>query len=333
MRYSGQNLPICVLLRIGKAAQLEKLAGKICGRGVRILGFLTSLFGGEGLTIWSFGLALIIVLLLIVIAVWLLKLLFNATSQVGKNKDKRLAVIDMISVDSKRNLVLIRRDNVEHLVLIGGGHDVTVETGIPASDVHAAPLNAADTSNTKASPTQRTADAVSRLGLTGLLRRYNTDSTDARAPQPQSENQQTPVNTKQRVADAISRQNAQQDASQNTTPANVQQTPIDVHKPASLGPLDRLKALGMRSGEEVPQLLRHTGLLVPKDKKDQETVEEPMNVTLDDQIKAAEAADSAKMDPQAEDVDAMSTIEQGPAQQNGGTSNPMPTPNKAAPES
>ena len=39
------------------------------------MGFLTSLFGGDGLSIWSVGLSLIIVLLLIVAAVFLFDLL------------------------------------------------------------------------------------------------------------------------------------------------------------------------------------------------------------------------------------------------------------------
>jgi hypothetical protein len=43
---------------------------------------------------------------------------------------KRLEVIDHASVDGRRRLVLIRRDNVEHLIMIGGPVDVVVETGI-----------------------------------------------------------------------------------------------------------------------------------------------------------------------------------------------------------
>src|SRR5262249_37845268 len=35
----------------------------------------------------------------------------------------RLAVIDQATVDSRRRLVLIRRDNVEHLLIIGGPGD------------------------------------------------------------------------------------------------------------------------------------------------------------------------------------------------------------------
>ncbi|MFX4827856.1 hypothetical protein ABTB65_19095, partial [Acinetobacter baumannii] len=42
----------------------------------------------------------------------------------------RLAVIDAAAVDGRRRLVLVRRDNIEHLLMIGGPSDVVVETNI-----------------------------------------------------------------------------------------------------------------------------------------------------------------------------------------------------------
>jgi hypothetical protein len=50
----------------------------------------------------------------------------------GKNREPRLMVLDAAAVDSKRRLVLIRRDNVEHLVMIGGPTDIVIESGIGA---------------------------------------------------------------------------------------------------------------------------------------------------------------------------------------------------------
>ena len=41
-------------------------------------------------------------------------------------------VMEQASVDSRRKLVLIRRDDVEHLIMTGGPVDVVIETGIPA---------------------------------------------------------------------------------------------------------------------------------------------------------------------------------------------------------
>jgi hypothetical protein len=37
-----------------------------------------------------------------------------------RGRQARLAVVDAANVDGRRKLVLIRRDNLEHLVLIGG---------------------------------------------------------------------------------------------------------------------------------------------------------------------------------------------------------------------
>jgi flagellar protein FliO/FliZ len=48
----------------------------------------------------------------------------------GRGRQPRLAVIDAAMVDGRRRLVLIRRDNVEHLLIIGGPTDVVVEQNI-----------------------------------------------------------------------------------------------------------------------------------------------------------------------------------------------------------
>ena len=44
----------------------------------------------------------------------------------------RLAVMEHTYVDRMRRLVLIRRDDVEHLIMTGGPVDVVIETGIAA---------------------------------------------------------------------------------------------------------------------------------------------------------------------------------------------------------
>ena len=49
-----------------------------------------------------------------------------------RGRQARLAVVDAADVDGRRKLVLIRRDNLEHLVLIGGPSDVLIEPNIAA---------------------------------------------------------------------------------------------------------------------------------------------------------------------------------------------------------
>ena len=64
----------------------------------------------------------------------------------GPRPVKRLEVIDHASVDGRRRLVLVRRDNIEHLIMIGGPVDVVVETGIgegrsnPSAEIVEAPV-------------------------------------------------------------------------------------------------------------------------------------------------------------------------------------------------
>lgn len=48
----------------------------------------------------------------------------------GKSREPRLMVLDAAAIDPKRRLVLIRRDDVEHLIMIGGPSDIVIETGI-----------------------------------------------------------------------------------------------------------------------------------------------------------------------------------------------------------
>jgi hypothetical protein len=48
----------------------------------------------------------------------------------GPKAEKRLDLVEQMSIDARRRLVLIRRDDVEHLIMTGGPVDVVIETGI-----------------------------------------------------------------------------------------------------------------------------------------------------------------------------------------------------------
>ncbi|MEH6401955.1 MAG: flagellar biosynthetic protein FliO [Sneathiella sp.] len=48
-----------------------------------------------------------------------------------RSDKKRLGVTSVLSVDAKRRLVLIRRDDQEHLVLLGTDRDLLIESNIP----------------------------------------------------------------------------------------------------------------------------------------------------------------------------------------------------------
>ncbi len=48
----------------------------------------------------------------------------------GRNRQPRLQVLDAAAVDARRRLVLVRRDDVEHLIMIGGPTDIVIESRI-----------------------------------------------------------------------------------------------------------------------------------------------------------------------------------------------------------
>lgn len=80
----------------------------------------------------TFFFAFVAVLALIGVAAWLVRRF--AGNRLGANTNRgrmpRLAVIDAAAVDGRRRLVLVRRDNVEHLLMIGGPTDIVVEPNI-----------------------------------------------------------------------------------------------------------------------------------------------------------------------------------------------------------
>ena len=80
----------------------------------------------------TFFFAFVVVLALIGVAAWLVRRF--ASNRLGANPNRgrmpRLAVIDAAAVDGRRRLVLVRRDNIEHLLMIGGPTDIVVEPNI-----------------------------------------------------------------------------------------------------------------------------------------------------------------------------------------------------------
>lgn len=90
-----------------------------------------SLFGTEP-SVAKFVIAFVAVIALIALTAWLVRR-FGASRLGGstaRGRQPRLAVIDAAPVDGRRRLVLIRRDNIEHLLMIGGPSDVVVEANI-----------------------------------------------------------------------------------------------------------------------------------------------------------------------------------------------------------
>ena len=62
------------------------------------------------------------------------------TARLFAPRVRRLACVERTSLDGGRKLLLVRRDNVEHLILVGGPVDLVVESGIQAKAMAAFPL-------------------------------------------------------------------------------------------------------------------------------------------------------------------------------------------------
>ena len=83
-----------------------------------------------------FVLALVFVLALIGLLTWLVRRfgLAGRMPTAAKSAKRRLDVVEVAALDSRRRLVLVRRDRTEHLVLLGANADIVVETGIAADN-------------------------------------------------------------------------------------------------------------------------------------------------------------------------------------------------------
>lgn len=93
---------------------------------------------GASMMLWM-GASVILLLIVMAIAVWLIRMLRPSLNMGGGSgrggRPQRLAVTDAFSLDRDgRRLVIIRRDNVEHLLLIGGPNDVVVEANITRNE-------------------------------------------------------------------------------------------------------------------------------------------------------------------------------------------------------
>ena len=75
--------------------------------------------------------ALLFVLGLIALSAWLARR-FRLGTAATAGTARRLAVLETLPLDARRKLVLIRRDETEHLLLLGADGNRLVEGGISA---------------------------------------------------------------------------------------------------------------------------------------------------------------------------------------------------------
>jgi flagellar protein FliO/FliZ len=82
-------------------------------------------------TYFRFLMALGFVLALIGAGAWAIKrFALERGLPKGQRTARRLQVVETLSLDTRRKLVLLRRDGTEHLVLFGANQELLVESGI-----------------------------------------------------------------------------------------------------------------------------------------------------------------------------------------------------------
>lgn len=70
---------------------------------------------------------------------WLLLRRLGLQSSVLNNSQRRLHVVEILPLDTRRKAILLARDNVQHLVILGPNGETVVETAI--SPPHETPRN------------------------------------------------------------------------------------------------------------------------------------------------------------------------------------------------
>jgi Meckel syndrome type 1 protein len=75
----------------------------------------------------TYLIAALVILAVVILAILVIK---AVGGRVRGRRGSRLGVSEYHEVDKTRRLVLVRRDGVEHLLMIGGERDLVIETGI-----------------------------------------------------------------------------------------------------------------------------------------------------------------------------------------------------------
>ncbi|MGQ9365878.1 FliO/MopB family protein [Azospirillum sp. A39] len=84
-------------------------------------------------TYFRFSLALVFVIALFVVLALVLRRLGYGGAMATPSRQRRLHVVEVLPLDTKRRLVLVRRDDAEHLLLLGSNGDLVVEPAVRPS--------------------------------------------------------------------------------------------------------------------------------------------------------------------------------------------------------
>jgi flagellar protein FliO/FliZ len=82
----------------------------------------------------QFVLALVFVLALIgILGALARRLGLGGIRAANGSSERRISIVEVRPLDAKRKVILLRRDQVEHLIIIGPASELLIERGIPVS--------------------------------------------------------------------------------------------------------------------------------------------------------------------------------------------------------
>ncbi|KQT47885.1 hypothetical protein ASG52_11535 [Methylobacterium sp. Leaf456] len=96
---------------------------------------MQAFFSSDGSFVVQFLVIFLVILVLLIGAVLLFRRFSGRGRSLtaganGRGRQPRLGIVDIYELDRQRQLILLRRDNVEHLLLVGGPNDVVIERNI-----------------------------------------------------------------------------------------------------------------------------------------------------------------------------------------------------------
>ncbi len=117
-----------------------------CATGVKSMEWFNNLISGENGSAINLVLITLAIAFLLIVIVWVFrKITGTAARRAMRSRVPRLSITDSTTVDDKRYLVMVRRDNVEHLLLIGGANDLVVEKNIVRAQTSQKPASTQQT--------------------------------------------------------------------------------------------------------------------------------------------------------------------------------------------
>jgi flagellar protein FliO/FliZ len=78
------------------------------------------------------GLSVLAFLVAAVLVITIFRMLMGGRLRMpgGRTRQARLGIVDAFDLDRQRQLIIVRRDNTEHLIMIGGPNDLVIESEI-----------------------------------------------------------------------------------------------------------------------------------------------------------------------------------------------------------